>query len=99
MGIISSRVSDRMDGKIEKFAESEKLKKSEALRKILERGLEELELEKAIELYREGRATLWRAAEIADVPLWKMMEVIREKKIPLKYTVEDAEEDLERVFG
>lgn len=88
-----------MNKRIEKFAKSESLKKSEALRKIMERGLKELELEKAIKLYREGKVTLWKAAEIADVPLWEMIEIVREKKIPLKYTAKDAEEDLERVFG
>ncbi|KXB00988.1 hypothetical protein AKJ44_03050 [candidate division MSBL1 archaeon SCGC-AAA261F17] len=99
MGVLSSRVSDRMNKRIEEFAKSESLKKSEVLRKIMERGLRELELERAIKLYREGKVTLWKAAEIADVSLWEMMEVVRERKIPLKYTAKDAEEDLERVFG
>ncbi|KXB03206.1 hypothetical protein AKJ45_02210 [candidate division MSBL1 archaeon SCGC-AAA261F19] len=99
MGVLSLRVSDRVNKRIEEFAKREKLKKSEALRKILEKGLKELELERAIKLYREGEVTLWKAAEIADVPIWEMMRIVRENKIPLKYTVGDAKADLERVFG
>ncbi len=49
----------------------------------------------AIELYREGKISLGKAAEIAKVSKWKMMEILASKGIPLQYDEEDLKEDVE----
>lgn len=36
-------------------------------------------------LYREGRATLWRAAKTADLTLGEMMELAAKEGIEFKY--------------
>ena len=41
----------------------------------------------------------WKAAELADLSLWEMIDKIRAQKIPVKYDIEDAKEDLRLVFG
>lgn len=57
----------------------------------LEHGFE---LKKAIESYREGSVTLSRAAEIAGVSIWEMIDILTQKRILSQYNVEDLEEDL-----
>lgn len=49
----------------------------------------------AVELYREGLVSLGKAAEIAGLTKWEMMEVLTSKGIPLNYTRRDLEEDIE----
>ncbi|MBO8175056.1 MAG: UPF0175 family protein [Thermococcus sp.] len=49
----------------------------------------------AIELYREGKISLGKAAEIARVTRWEMMEILASKGIPLQYDEEDLKEDVE----
>ena len=49
----------------------------------------------AIELYREGKISLGKAAEIAKVSKWEMMEILASKGIPLQYDEEDLKEDVE----
>jgi len=49
----------------------------------------------ATELYREGKVSLGKAAEIAEVSKWEMMEVLASKGIPLQYDEEDLKEDVE----
>ncbi len=49
----------------------------------------------ATELYREGKVSLGKAAEIAEVSKWEMMEVLALKGIPLQYDEEDLKEDVE----
>ena len=49
----------------------------------------------AIELYREGKISLGKAAEIARVTKWEMMEILASKGIPLQYDEEDLKEDVE----
>jgi len=67
--------------------------------------LDEEELEKAvrlylaIELYREGVVSLGKAAEIAGLSRWEMMEVLASKGIPLNYDEDDLREDIETLEG
>ena len=48
----------------------------------------------AIELYREGKVSLGKASEIAEVSKWEMMEILASKNIPIQYDVEDLEKDI-----
>jgi len=59
----------------------------------------ELRENHALRLYEEGRITLWKAAEIAGISIWEMLDKIRIEKIPVRYNMEDAKEDIGLVFG
>lgn len=49
----------------------------------------------AVALYREGRLSLGKAAELAGVRnKWEMILMLDEKGVPLDYDAEDAEADL-----
>lgn len=49
----------------------------------------------ALELFREGKASLGKASEIAGLSVWEMMSLLKEKKISLNYSVKDFEKDME----
>lgn len=51
-------------------------------------------LEYALYLYQNGRITLMKTAEIADMSLWEILDVVREKRIPMHYTLKDVEDDI-----
>ncbi|MGQ9507692.1 MAG: UPF0175 family protein [Candidatus Bathycorpusculaceae bacterium] len=55
----------------------------------------EWKLEKALKLFRDGKVSLWKAAEIAGLSLWEIIEIIGERKISFSYTYEDFREDFE----
>ncbi len=49
----------------------------------------------AVELYREGKLSLGKAAELAGTKTkWEMLMILNERGVPLDYTAEDAQEDL-----
>lgn len=49
----------------------------------------------AIELYREGKLSLGKAAELADARnKWEMLNILDLRGISLHYDVGDAEDDL-----
>lgn len=49
----------------------------------------------AVELYREGKLSLGKAAELAGVKSkWEMLMLLSERGVPLDYTAEDAKDDL-----
>ena len=49
----------------------------------------------ALELFREGRVSLGRAAELAGQNLEAFMEFAAQREVPLHYTAEDLEQDRE----
>jgi len=61
---------------------------------ILERGVKEKDLEHAVELYRRGQITSWKAAQLAGVSLRKFYKILAEKGILIQYSERDLDEDL-----
>ncbi|NWG72682.1 MAG: UPF0175 family protein [Parvularculaceae bacterium] len=47
----------------------------------------------ALELFREGRVSLGRAAELAGLSVEEFMEFAAHRQVPLHYTPEDLEEN------
>jgi predicted HTH domain antitoxin len=74
----------------------EDVKEPTAVRKILERGISECRKERALELLGRGKITFARAAEMAGVSLWEMLELVRDRKIEW---VQLYPEEIEREFG
>ena len=64
------------------------------MRKLLDKALQETKLEYSLDLYKKGRASLWKAAEIAGISLWEIIDIVKERKIPKQYTQEDVQKDI-----
>jgi len=92
--VISARLSRERVELIEEIARRERVDKSTILDRALERYTKEWLLERALESYREGAVTLSRAAEMAEISIWEMIDILERRKIALQYDVEDLEEDL-----
>jgi len=59
----------------------------------------ELLLLAAIELYREKRLSLGKAAEFAGVSVREFLYEMRKRDIPINYTTEEAKKDIQLVEG
>lgn len=79
---------------LKKLAKEESKDRSEIVRELLSLGIKEKKLRRAIQRYKEGKVTLWKAAREAEISLWKMIEVLRERKIEAQYGMRELEEDL-----
>ena len=53
----------------------------------------ELKLEIAIALYAQGRLSIGKARELADMPLWTFRQVLAARKIPPHLTATDVDAD------
>ena len=91
---ISLRLPSKMIKELEDLSEKERKDRSEVIRELLTLGIQEKKLRGSIELYRGGRATLWKAAKLAGLSLWEMIEVLKERKIEAQYGIKELEEDL-----
>jgi predicted HTH domain antitoxin len=94
---VTARLPKKTLREIEQLAEKEKEDRSELIRRLLDKAVQEKRIEEALKAYQEGKVTLWKAAETSGISLRAMMELTKEKKIPIPYTLEDLERDLEYV--
>ena len=63
---------------------------------IFQIGIRERLKEIALEKYRNKEITLEKAAEIADVSVWEMMELLEERDIPYNLDVDAVIESVSR---
>ncbi len=86
-------VSVRLEEEILKYAEErakeEKIPKSAVIRKLVALGLEYDRLKKAVELYRDRKVSLGKAAEIANVPITQMMDWLVRSGVKSNVTLDD----------
>lgn len=95
---VTARVPEDVYEAIETIREDEQTDRSTAIKRLLERGIEDWQLETAVRRYQEGTVSLGRAAEIADVSLWRLMDVLDERGVEVSYTGDDLEDDLAAVL-
>ncbi|MFB6209217.1 MAG: UPF0175 family protein [Candidatus Nanohaloarchaea archaeon] len=94
---LTARVSDELNEALDKISEKEKLEKSAVARRFLEKAVKDYRMDRALEEYSGGEATLRKAADTAGVSLWEFMERVKQEGIKLNYTERDLEEDLQAV--
>jgi predicted HTH domain antitoxin len=89
---LTVRLEKELIKKIEEEAQHEKTDKSTVARKLITVGIEQTQKARALEEYRRGRYTIWKASEKAGIPLREMIELLRREKIPLHISTEDVDE-------
>lgn len=92
---VATRIPVELEKDITKFMSEEGLDKSTAIRRILEIGVGEWKRRRAVELYRSGKLTLWKASQIWGVSLREMLEELNRLRITAHITAKDIEEDIE----
>ncbi|WP_456474200.1 UPF0175 family protein [Candidatus Pyrohabitans sp.] len=100
MGTIAVRVDKNVEKFISDVMNKEGLDKSTTIRKLLDKGIKQWRLERAIDALRSGKVTISKAAEIAGVSLYEMIDIVREKKIDyIHISKADLEEDVHILEG
>jgi len=92
--MVSIRLDEDLHEQILEYSRERGKSKSRAMTELLKLGLEKWRMERALNLYREKRVSLWKAASLARVSLWEMIDKIKEHGIYLDYTEDELAEDL-----
>lgn len=91
---VSVRLSEESLREVDRIAERLKTDRSEALRRFIERGLRESRIDDALDGLRKGKVSVGRAAEMAGVTLYEMLDLVRRHRIPSRYGPDDLQRDL-----
>lgn len=95
---MSDQLNIRMDRKIlenlEELARDENLDRSALVKKILIEGLHQERLNLALQKYVQQQISLERAAEIAQISVHEMIQVVTKYGIASQFTLDDFQKML-----
>ena len=95
--VISARMPKAEAKVIDQLAKEEHIDRSAFVKKLLHKSLEEFKVERAFKLYKEGKASLGKAAEMAGKNIWEMIELMEKYNVYLNYSVADLKSDLKTI--
>jgi len=96
---INLRVPDEVASDLDALAEQERASRIDLARQILLEGIALRKRDLALRLYREGKVSKSRAAEVAGVSLWEMMDLTDQAALPTAYTLQEAVEEVRRLVA
>ena len=76
------RLDRELLAEIDELAAMEHADRSAMVRRLLQAGIADYRRELAMRQYRQGGLSAWRAAEMAGVSLWDMLDLIRREGLP-----------------
>ena len=88
-GTITARVPEDLLGEIEE------IDRTEVVKRLLSSAAKHWKMERALNLLRDGKVTLRRAARIAEVTYVEMLDLSSQMDIAIKMEPEDVIKDLE----
>lgn len=91
---VTARIPEEMYEAIERIRDEEHADRSTVIKALLERGIDEWQLEDAVARYRDGQVSLGAAADRAGLSIWRFLEVLEGRGISANYTEADLEADI-----
>lgn len=92
--IITTRLDEDIAGRLEQAVHNAQTDKATFLRILIVRGLEDVEKEKALILYKKGEISLGKLAELLKITKWDAFDLIKNERIPLHIDEEDIRAEL-----
>jgi predicted HTH domain antitoxin len=94
---ISFRSKKELRELAEFLAKLESRKLSDEFREIFRTGIAEKRKRIAVDKYRKGEVSLGKAAEIAGLSVWEMLELLKEQRVELNLEAEDIIQAAEEI--
>lgn len=88
------KLNEEIFRKAERLSKARGIKVDTLISQALNQGLESVNEKNIIELYRNHKITLQKAADMLSTDMWDMIERIKKTDIHIDYSKEDLIEDL-----
>nr|MDO8083107.1 UPF0175 family protein [Candidatus Freyarchaeota archaeon] len=96
---VSSKVERKIIEELNRISKKRGVHKSVIIREMLSEGIREYKLKEALELLRERKITIWRAAEMASVTYMEILDGLRQYNIPFPVTLEEIKREIKEING
>ena len=98
--VLSVKVEKEKLKQLEEIAKEERSDRSTVARRLLDAGIREWKVDRAVEKFQKGKASLWRASQEAGLSLRELMEVLEERKVStVGVTPAELEKEVEALAG
>jgi predicted HTH domain antitoxin len=91
---LSIRIPQSLLEELERIATEEQVDRTSVARKLLTESINRWRLEHALRLYQQGQITKERAAEMAGVSIYDILDELRQRGTVAQYSLEELREDL-----
>lgn len=92
--IVTAQLQDEMIKELEEFMKVHGIDRSTAIRKLLEKSLDQWKIERAISEYMKGSVSLMKASEVAGLSMWEFIDELRKRDVTLNISLDAVEESL-----
>lgn len=99
MRVITTRIEDDCFEDLKVIEKDEQTEKAEVIRRLLSAAIKDWKRRKALDLLKERKVTIRRAAALADVSYTEMLDLMSKADIDVGYSVKDLRKDLEKLSG
>ncbi len=81
---------------LEEIAREEKTDRSAVVRKLLDIGIRQWKVDRAVQLILSSRVSVWKASELAGLSLREMLDILNERRITwVKITPDEFDREVE----
>ena len=94
---ISVILPENLRKDLDVLLKEKKVDQSTLIRQLLYKSVKEEKLKHALDLYRKGKVSFGKAAEIAGVNIWEFIDLAHKENIQLHYSLTDAEEEIRQI--
>jgi|SRR3989338_4959660 len=84
--------------KSDKIAKEKLEDRSTVIRELLSLGIKQYMMDEALKIYIDDKASLEKAAELADVSIWRFLDLLKDKRVPLRYDKESIQKEIGQII-
>lgn len=96
---LGARIEQEIMDIVDNVSKENKVDRTSAVKILVTAGWKELRLKKALELYKEGKASVDKVAKIAGLTVSEMMEEIAAHGIKSEETIEEYKQGIKILLG
>lgn len=93
MKIVTVRIDDKYFEDLREIEKDEQIERAEVMRKLLAKAIKEWKIKKALDLLKEHKITLRKAASIADVTYSEIIDLASKVDIDIGYDLKELRKD------
>ena len=79
--VLSVKVDKKKLRELEEIARDESSDISSTARRLLDLGMKEWKVNKAVEMFRRGKISLWKGSSMAGISLREFLEILDERRV------------------
>lgn len=95
---VSIIIPEDLKKEIDKLRKIHNEDQSSYMTKLLWKSVTQEKLEYALKEYLDDKISMGKAAEIAGISVWEMLDELKKRKFTLNYRITDAKKEIETII-